>query len=87
MTDPTGLVYRLSTSGKLDVLLSNGPSPNGLVLSPDEKFLYVAMTRDNTVWRCPLHKDGTTSKVMKFCKSLWFTAHQSPHSARLVQTD
>lgn len=69
MTDPTGLVYRLSPSGKLDVLLSNGPSPNGLVLSPDEKFLYVAMTRDNSVWRCPLQKDGSTSKVMKFCKS------------------
>ncbi|KAI9637761.1 uncharacterized protein MKK02DRAFT_23429 [Dioszegia hungarica] len=66
MTDPTGLVYRLSPSGKLDVLLSNGPSPNGLVLSPDEKFLYVAMTRDNSVWRCPLQKDGSTSKVMKF---------------------
>jgi sugar lactone lactonase YvrE len=37
MTDPTGLVYRLSPSGKLDTLLSNGVSPNGLVLSPDEK--------------------------------------------------
>lgn len=68
MSDPTGLVYRLSPSGKLDTLISNGPSPNGLVLSPDEKFLYVAMTRDNSVWRCPLHKDGTTSKVGKFCK-------------------
>jgi hypothetical protein len=37
MTDPTGHVYRLSPAGKLDALLTNGPSPNGLILSPDEK--------------------------------------------------
>lgn len=43
MTDPTGLVYRLSPSGKLDTLISNGPSPNGLVLSPDEKVREFAM--------------------------------------------
>jgi gluconolactonase len=67
MTDPTGSVYRLSPTGKLDQLLSNGPSPNGLVLSPDEKVLYVAMTRSNAVWRCPLLPDGSTSKVMQFC--------------------
>jgi sugar lactone lactonase YvrE len=96
MTDQSGLVYRLSPSGRLDTLLSNGISPNGLVLSPDEKVrghywilmrqrsgwrfmsspvqrssqvLYVAQTRDNSVWRLPLHKDGTTSKVCKFCES------------------
>ncbi len=32
-------------TGQLDCLLSNGPSPNGLVLSADEKILFVAMTR------------------------------------------
>jgi hypothetical protein len=36
MADPTGRVYRLSEGGKLDMLIGNGPSPNGLVLSPDE---------------------------------------------------
>ncbi|RSH87417.1 hypothetical protein EHS25_003327 [Saitozyma podzolica] len=66
LTDPTGHVYRLGPTGKLDALITNGPSPNGLVLSPDEKFLYVAMTRDNSVWRCPLHPDGTTTKVVRF---------------------
>lgn len=43
MTDQTGLVYRLSPSGKLDTLLSNGISPNGLVLSPDEKVSLFAL--------------------------------------------
>lgn len=47
VTDPTGRVYRLSPNGKLDTLLDNGVSPNGLVLSLDERVLYVAMTRAN----------------------------------------
>ncbi|KAF2171559.1 hypothetical protein M409DRAFT_63780 [Zasmidium cellare ATCC 36951] len=69
MVDQTGKVYRLCSDGKLDVLVSNGISPNGLVLSPDEQFLYVAMTRSNEVWRLPLHKDGSTSKVGVFFRS------------------
>ncbi|MCR0983089.1 SMP-30/gluconolactonase/LRE family protein [Roseomonas populi] len=64
--DPTGRVYRLSSDGRLDLLLSNGPSPNGLVLSPDEEVLFVAMTRDNAVWRVPLLPDGSTAKVGRF---------------------
>lgn len=70
LQDPTGRVYRLSPDGKLDLLLDNCPSPNGLVLSPDEKILYVAMTRGNSVWRCPLQADGSVSKVGQF-----FTSH------------
>lgn len=69
MHDPTGRVYRLSLSGKLDVLLDNAPSPNGLVLSPDEKVLFVAMTRGNSVWRVPLQADGSVSKVGQFFTS------------------
>lgn len=69
MTDQTGKVYRLSPNGKLDTLVENGVSPNGLVLSPDEKFLFVAMTRANSVWRLPLHADGSTSKAGVFFQS------------------
>ena len=68
--DPTGRVYRLSKAGKLDLLLSNVPSPNGIVLSLDEKFLFVAATRGNCVWRMPLQSDGTVSKAGQF-----FTSH------------
>ena len=64
--DPTGRVYRLRPSGQLDLLLSNVPSPNGVVLSPDEKFLFVAATRGNEVWRAALMEDGTVSKVGRF---------------------
>jgi gluconolactonase len=64
--DPTGRVYRLSLSGRLDCLLDNCPSPNGLVLSRDEHVLFVAMTRDNSVWRVPLLSDGGVAKVGRF---------------------
>jgi gluconolactonase len=69
LQDPTGRVYRLSPAGKLDLLLSNVPSPNGIVLSPDEKFLFVAVTRGNCVWRMPLLVDGSVSKTGQFFTS------------------
>ncbi len=64
--DPTGRVYRWRAGGGLDLLIANGPSPNGLALSADEEVLFVAMTRDNSIWRVPLLPDGTTSKVGRF---------------------
>ncbi|MDZ4290796.1 MAG: SMP-30/gluconolactonase/LRE family protein [Hydrogenophaga sp.] len=67
--DPTGRVYRLSPSGRLDLLLNNVPSPNGIVLSLDEKFLFVAATRGNCVWRMPLLADGGVSKAGQFFTS------------------
>jgi gluconolactonase len=66
LQDPTGRVYRLRTDGHIDCLVANVPSPNGIVMSPDEKTLFVAVTRANQVWRLPLHGDGTTSKVSAF---------------------
>lgn len=67
--DPTGRVYRLGRDGRLDMLLSNVPSPNGIVLTPDERFLFVAATRGNCVWRMPLQADGSVSKAGQFFTS------------------
>ncbi|MES1926065.1 SMP-30/gluconolactonase/LRE family protein [Salinisphaera sp. T31B1] len=64
--DPSGRVYRLTAAGRLERLLDNVPSPNGIALSLDEKVLYVAVTRGNCVWRVPLQPDGGTSKVGLF---------------------
>jgi gluconolactonase len=61
--DPTGRVYRLRTNGRLDLIVGNVPSPNGLVLNGAEHILYVAATRGNSIWRVPLMPDGTASKV------------------------
>lgn len=64
--DPTGRIFRYSADGHLDCLITNGPSPNGLALSPERDILFAAMTRDNSVWRIPLLSDGMTGKVGRF---------------------
>lgn len=61
--DPTGRVYRLTADGRLDCLLSNVPSPNGLVLNLHEDILFVAVTRANAIWRVPLVRHGLVTKV------------------------
>ncbi|MFO1286694.1 MAG: SMP-30/gluconolactonase/LRE family protein [Rubrivivax sp.] len=67
--DPTGRLYRLRPDGQLDALLTNVPSPNGVALSPDERVLYLGVTRGNQVWRVPLLDDGSVSKVSAFFTS------------------
>ena len=67
--DPTGRLYRLRPGGQLDLVLDNVPSPNGVALSPDERVLYLAVTRGNEVWRVPLQVDGSVSKVSSFFRS------------------
>ena len=67
--DPSGRLFRLTPSGRLDLLLGNVPSPNGVALSPDERVIYLAVTRANAVWRVPLLADGSVSKVSTFFTS------------------
>jgi gluconolactonase len=66
MHDPTGRVFRLKASGRLDCLMDTIPSPNGIVLNMAENRLFVAVTRQNAVWRAPLMPDGSVSKVGTF---------------------
>jgi gluconolactonase len=54
LQDATGHVYRLTAEGRLDTIVSNAPSPNGLVLSKRENALFVAVTRTNAIWRVDL---------------------------------
>ncbi|CZY23701.1 SMP-30/gluconolactonase/LRE family protein [Enterobacter hormaechei] len=64
MQDPTGRVYRFEPeANRIECLLSNGPSPNGLLLDHEGKALLVAMTRGNAVWRLPVTEHGPSSKV------------------------
>jgi gluconolactonase len=65
--DPNGRVYRYDcASGRLDLLLGNAPSPNGIAVDPQARTLYVAVTRANQVWRAPLLGDGALSKMGAF---------------------
>ena len=47
-------MVRVRADGSSEILLQDVPSPNGLVLSPDEQWLYVAVTRTNCIWKVPL---------------------------------
>lgn len=58
--DASGCVYRLSADGNLQRLLAAIPGPGGIALSADEKTLYIAVTRDNAVWRAALVDGGVT---------------------------
>ncbi|MBM3395956.1 MAG: SMP-30/gluconolactonase/LRE family protein [Betaproteobacteria bacterium] len=64
--DPTGRLFRYSVDGKLTCLLNNVPSPNGLVMNPEETQVLLAVTRGNCVWRVPLTAEGGVSKVGVF---------------------
>ena len=49
--NPFGCVYRLSSEGEIACMASGIAFPNGLVLSRDERDLFVANTRKNRILR------------------------------------
>jgi gluconolactonase len=52
LSDPTGRLFRLRAGeARPELVLANIPYPNGVALSPDGVFVYVAVTRANAVWR------------------------------------
>lgn len=66
LQDPSGRVFCLDAQGKLNCLLNNVPSPNGIALNPQENFLYIAATRANSIWRAMLLPDGSITRVGNF---------------------
>ncbi len=66
LQDPSGRVWRLHADGRLDRLLDNGPSPNGLVMNRAGTHLMVAMTRSCEVWRFVLRADAVVAKANLF---------------------
>lgn len=51
---PNGRVVRVKSDGSPEIIMEGIPSPNGLVLSPDQQWLYLAVTRTNSIWKVPL---------------------------------
>lgn len=66
LLNPTGRMLRLSTDGTVDVLMEGIPGPNGIVLSPNEKYVFVAVTYGPAVWRGRIRSDGAVDKVGVF---------------------
>ena len=66
--DPTGRLFRLRQAGaqkpgKLELVLDGIPSPNGLVLNKAQDIVFLAVTRNNAVWRVPMRPNGSVYKV------------------------
>jgi gluconolactonase len=64
--DPSGRLFRLDPDGHLNTLMDRLPSPNGLVTNREETVLFLAVTRDNSVWRVPLRPSGAVGRVGRF---------------------
>lgn len=69
LQDPTGRVWRLWPDGRVDKLVGNGPSPNGIVLNRAGTHCYVAMTRSCEVWRFALRDDAFVAKAGVFFRT------------------
>jgi gluconolactonase len=66
LQDPSGRVFRMTSQGEVSCLLSNAPSPNGIVLSANGNHLFIAVTRSNSIWRTMLLQDGSITRVGNF---------------------
>ena len=68
LQDPSGRVWRMRPDGRLDKLITNGPSPNGIALNRAGTHCYVAMTRSCEVWRFALRPDAVVNKANVFAR-------------------
>jgi len=67
-------VYRLSTDGKVSLLVKDLKAPNGIGLSPDGKTLYVADTEGARLWAFEVQGPGKLKPKQQF----------APHSGRII---
>lgn len=60
-------VYYIAADGKVTRLIDNLPNPNGVILSPDEKTLYVIPTGQAEMMGYPVEAPGKIGKGRVFC--------------------
>lgn len=69
--EPYGRLYRISSSGEINCLASGLAYPNGLVLSHDERCLFVAITRKNRILRYILDPPPFRSYIFSQLSGGW----------------
>ncbi len=62
-------VYYLNRGRKISRVIDDIKRPNGIVLSPDEKTLYVADTGDRAIWKYDLKQPGKPTNKQKFAET------------------
>lgn len=60
-------VYYRAADGKVTRLIDNLKAPNGVILSPDEKTLYVIPSMQKEMWAYPVTAPGKIGKGRVFC--------------------
>jgi gluconolactonase len=65
MQDVEG-VYYLAPDGSLKMLVGGKGQPNGIVGSPDGRWLYVADIRQKTIWKYAILSDGSLKDPTAF---------------------
>lgn len=60
-------VYYIPSGGKVKRLIDDLPNPNGVILSPDEKTLYVIPTGQADMMSYPVESPGVIGKGKIFC--------------------
>lgn len=66
--DPTGRLYRLWPDGRLDRLIGNAASPNGVAVNPEGTHAFLALTRAAQIWRVPLAPAALSAKTQLFAQ-------------------
>lgn len=57
-SQPVSAVYRIATSGKITRVISNLQKPNGIIITPDNKTLYVSDRGTQQLHRYQVQSDG-----------------------------
>jgi sugar lactone lactonase YvrE len=71
--DATNEIFLVDRNGEVSLFTDSISHPNGMVISPDGRILYVAQIFkslnptiwDNRIWRIPLDENGTPAKIPK----------------------
>jgi len=68
---PTGCIVRFDSKGKGRTFLAGPqPFPNGMALSADERFLFIAQSHTDDVLQVEIHPDGTAGHAEIYARGL-----------------